>query len=69
MALIGSQRKGFILMEALVSMVVVLGTLLISWQSIESVSQRNWSDEHAINVIKEKYYKERKAWLTGTDLR
>lgn len=56
-------------MEALVSMVVVLGTLLISWQSIESVSQRNWPDEHTINVIKEKYYKERKAWLTGTDLR
>lgn len=55
-------------MEALVSMVVVLGMLLIGWQSIESVSQRNWSDEHAINVIKEKYYKERKAWLTGMDL-
>lgn len=62
------QRRAFILLEAMISFVVVLGTISIVCQSVETITRQNQVDDYAINSIKEKYYQERRKWLTGADL-
>ena len=52
----------------MISFVVVLETISIVCQSVETITRQNQVDDRAIDSIKEKYYQERRKWLTGTDL-
>lgn len=68
MAHIVLRRKGFLLVEAMVGLTIVVGMVTILLGIIEAVQQQSYQNEESIAQVKQKYYREQKAWLNGGDL-
>ncbi|WP_143699429.1 hypothetical protein [Weissella bombi] len=68
MAHIALRRKGFLLVEAMVGLTIVVGMVTILLGIIEAVQQQSHQNEESIAQVKQKYYREQKAWLNGEDL-
>ncbi|MFC6178585.1 hypothetical protein [Weissella sagaensis] len=59
------QRKGFLLVEAMVGMTIIVGVVTILLTVVEMVQQQDRQNEVRIAKIKQKYYQEQQAWLKG----
>ncbi|CAM4326871.1 hypothetical protein [Weissella hellenica] len=59
------QRKGFLLVEAMVGMTIIVGMVTILLTVVEMVQQQGRQNEVSIAKIKQKYYQEQQAWLKG----
>lgn len=59
------QRKGFLLVEAMVGMTIIVGVVTILLTGVEMVQQQDRQNEVRIAKIKQKYYQEQQAWLKG----
>lgn len=59
------QRKGFLLVEAMVGMTIIVGMVTILLTVVEMVQQQGRQNEVSIVKIKQKYYQEQQAWLKG----
>ncbi|SCB87515.1 hypothetical protein GA0061074_10367 [Weissella bombi] len=55
-------------MEAMVGLTIVVGMVTILLGIIEAVQQQSHQNEESIAQVKQKYYREQKAWLNGEDL-
>lgn len=62
------RRKGFLLVEAVVGLTIVVGIITIILGIVEAVQQQSHQNEESITKVKQKYYQEQKAWLKGEDL-
>jgi competence protein ComGC len=59
------QRKGFLLVEAMVGVTIIVGVVTILLTVVEMVQQQDRQNEVRIAKIKQKYYQEQQAWLKG----
>lgn len=59
------QRKGFLLVEAMVGRTIIVGVVTILLTVVEMVQQQDRQNEVRIAKIKQKYYQEQQAWLKG----